>query len=45
MGEVMRFEAGRRRAPPPLPLALFQAGAAFWVECSAAWWRWMTTGR
>lgn len=45
MGDVMRFEPGRRRVPPPLPLALMQAWAACWTECTAAWWRWAVTGR
>lgn len=45
MGQVMRFETGRRRVPQALPVALVQAWASYCAECSAAWWRWMLTGR
>ncbi len=45
MGQVMRFDATRRRPARPLPVALAEAWAAYWYESSAAWWRWVLTGR
>lgn len=45
MGNVVRFEVGRRRAARALPVALTEAWAAYCFECSAAWWRWVLTGR
>lgn len=45
MGQVMRFDVTRRRAEKPLPVALTTALAVCWFECSAAWWRWVLTGR
>nr|MBL8412740.1 hypothetical protein [Dechloromonas sp.] len=45
MGTVIRFNANRPRRPVALPVALTEAWAAYCFECSAAWWRWVLTGR
>lgn len=45
MGQIVRFEASRRRPAQSLPVALTQAWAAYCAECQAAWWRWLFTGR
>ena len=46
MGQVVKFDGTHaKRGPASLPVALLQAGAVYWAECSAAWWRWVFTGR
>lgn len=45
MGSVVRFDVSRRRDAAPLPVALSQAWAVYCFECSAAWWRWVISGR
>lgn len=45
MGNVVQFEIRRRRVAQPLPVALAEAWSAYCYACSAAWWRWVLTGR